>query len=142
FADALARRAPEPAAIARITSEPIPARHRRVFAIRESRARGARRVPIAPDLATCADCLREVFDPADRRFGYPFLNCTRCGPRFTIARAVPYDRARTSMASFELCAACAREYGDPFDRRFHAQPTCCAVCGPRLRLLRVRGEEV
>src|SRR5207302_9885223 len=89
-----------------------------------------------------ADCLAELADPADRRFGYPFINCTNCGPRFTIVKDVPYDRALTTMGRFEMCALCAAEYHDPADRRFHAQPVCCPACGPRLRLLDARGAEV
>jgi hydrogenase maturation protein HypF len=106
------------------------------FAIVESEeATAALRVSIPADLATCDACLGEVRDPADRRHRYPFTNCTSCGPRFTIARGVPYDRALTTMAPFALCDACRREYEDPADRRFHAEPNACPACGPRLTLL-------
>ncbi len=103
------------------------------FVIAPSAASPERRVSIPPDLATCPDCLREIFDPADRRYRYPFTNCTNCGPRFTIANDVPYDRPATTMAAFRMCPECAREYADPLDRRFHAQPNACPRCGPRLR---------
>jgi hydrogenase maturation protein HypF len=102
------------------------------FEIRFSEAEEARTTGVQADLATCADCLREVSDPADRRHGYPFTNCTHCGPRYTIVREIPYDRANTTMRDFRLCEACAAEYRNPLDRRFHAQPVACPECGPRL----------
>src|ERR687884_535383 len=92
--------------------------------------RGTAAIPA--DVATCDDCLRELFDPTDRRYRYPFINCTQCGPRFTIVVAVPYGRPLTTMATFPLCEECRREYEDPLDRRFHAEPIACPVCGPRL----------
>jgi hydrogenase maturation protein HypF len=104
------------------------------FAILASLPEPGASLPVAPDLALCADCRRELRDPADRRHDYPFLNCTHCGPRFTIVRDLPYDRPLTTMAGFPLCADCAREYADPADRRFHAQPVACPACGPRLWL--------
>ncbi len=113
----------------RIEAEPVEG-----FAIVESGGAAERRTAIPPDLATCDDCLREIRDPADRRHGYPFTNCTSCGPRFTIALGAPYDRPATTMAGFTMCAACAREYADPRDRRFHAQPDACPTCGPRVSL--------
>jgi hydrogenase maturation protein HypF len=105
------------------------------FRIAASSSEGRRGTLISPDTATCADCLAELADPTDRRYRYPFINCTNCGPRFTIVTGVPYDRAATTMAGFPMCARCADEYHDPGNRRFHAQPVCCPDCGPTLRLL-------
>ena len=102
------------------------------FRIVASQDQTAHTTLVSPDIATCDDCLRELFDPADRRFHYPFINCTNCGPRFTIIRSLPYDRAATSMDRFPMCPTCAAEYGDPLDRRFHAQPDACFDCGPHI----------
>ncbi|HUL51611.1 MAG TPA: Sua5/YciO/YrdC/YwlC family protein, partial [Candidatus Nitrosotalea sp.] len=102
------------------------------FAIRKSRIDGSRTALVLPDIATCPDCLREIFDPKNRRYRYPFTNCTNCGPRFSIIESLPYDRENTSMKSFAMCPQCQAEYDDPRDRRFHAQPNACAVCGPQL----------
>jgi hydrogenase maturation protein HypF len=135
FRSALHREAPPLAVIERVTADSVPARGETRFVIAPSAPGGERQTLIAPDSATCADCLRELFDPADRRYRYPFLNCTNCGPRFTIIRDVPYDRPMTTMADFRMCADCAREYHDPADRRFHAQPVCCPACGPVPRLV-------
>ncbi|HVF13556.1 MAG TPA: carbamoyltransferase HypF [Acidimicrobiales bacterium] len=112
------------------------------FSIVDSRAEGSPAVAVSVDVATCADCTRELLDPDDRRFGYPFVNCTNCGPRYTIILSIPYDRPSTTMAGFVLCAACRAEYTDPSDRRFHAEPVACPVCGPQLTLLSPEGEVV
>ncbi|MFL6249381.1 MAG: carbamoyltransferase HypF, partial [Actinomycetes bacterium] len=135
FLEALSAEAPPLAVIERVTATPLAPTGTPGFAIAPSKTGGQRQTLVSPDTATCADCLRELADPADRRFRYPFINCTNCGPRFTIVRDVPYDRPATTMASFAMCADCAREYHDPADRRFHAQPVCCPACGPALRLL-------
>ncbi|MEO3809258.1 carbamoyltransferase HypF [Sphaerisporangium sp. B11E5] len=142
FLVALRRDAPTLARVERVGVVEGAPRGARGFAIVRSDASGPRRALVSPDTATCGDCLRELADPGNRRFGYPFVNCTNCGPRFTIVRGVPYDRPLTTMAGFAMCAACAAEYHDPADRRFHAQPTCCPDCGPRLRLVSARGDDL
>jgi hydrogenase maturation protein HypF len=134
-------RAPSPPAQVRdLVAEAIPFEPVSGFVIEHSAEGGPRALSIPPDLATCPDCARELADPADRRHRYAFTNCTACGPRFTIATGVPYDRPATTMAPFVMCPACQREYDDPRDRRFHAQPNACPVCGPRLALWSPRGE--
>ncbi len=112
------------------------------FRIIESASSGRSDVHISPDIATCDECLSELFDPADRRHNYPFINCTNCGPRLTIIKDIPYDRERTSMSVFPLCAQCRLEYEDPANRRFHAEPNACPVCGPRLTLLDEQGKKI
>ena len=136
FTAELAREAPPAARVNAIAVEAAGALGEPEFRIAASAASGARTALIPADIATCDDCLREVRDPTDRRFRYPFVNCTQCGPRFTIVRRVPYDRAHTTMAAFAMCRDCRREYDDPADRRFHAEPIACPVCGPRLGLER------
>lgn len=136
FVTALQREAPPLARIEQVSVEPLALLGERAFVIAASQAHAQRRTLIAPDTATCADCLREITDPADRRYRYAFTNCTNCGPRFTIVLDVPYDRANTTMRSFPLCEQCRAEYDDPRDRRFHAQPTACPVCGPQVRFTR------
>ena len=137
-----ARLAAEAPVLSRIDSvESLPAGRLSIppgFCIEASSA-GPVTTGITPDAATCGDCLAELFDPADRRWRYPFINCTHCGPRFTITAGLPYDRPMTSMARFALCPDCRREYEDPRDRRFHAQPNACPVCGPRLALADATG---
>lgn len=110
------------------------------FRIVASQDQTAHTTLVSPDIATCDDCLRELFDPADRRFHYPFINCTNCGPRFTIIRSLPYDRAATSMNRFPMCPTCAAEYADPLDRRFHAQPDACFDCGPHITWREAAGD--
>jgi hydrogenase maturation protein HypF len=110
------------------------------FAIRPSDLTGLKSAVVTPDIATCPQCLQDIFDPANRRFRYPFTNCTHCGPRFSIIEALPYDRANTSMKAFVMCPACAAEYEDPDDRRYHAQPNACPRCGPQLALETPSGE--
>ena len=135
FVAGLRDRAPVLAVVEDVTSVPLPPVGRSGFVIVPSAPDGPRLSPVSPDAATCADCLADLWDPADRRYRYPFVNCTNCGPRFTVVTGVPYDRPLTTMAGFRMCADCAREYADPADRRFHAQPVCCPACGPALSLV-------
>ncbi len=142
FVRALEEDAPPLAVVEAVKWCPLPVRRESGFRIEESRDGTQRHALVSPDVATCEDCLSEVFDPADRRYRYPFTNCTNCGPRFTITRAVPYDRATTTMTRFEMCTECRREYDDPTNRRFHAQPNACPVCGPQVKLLDKLGHEL
>jgi len=132
--DRLLHGSPAPASIAGLDLDEMEPVGTIGFAIRDSETEGTPVAGVLPDLATCEDCLRELFDPADRRHRYPFVNCTRCGPRYSIVEAVPYDRTRTSMRRFAMCPACRHEYEGPADRRFHAEPNACPECGPRLDL--------
>jgi len=124
-----------------VTAIPRPAQRPSGFAIYHSEGRPGEFLPIAPDVAICDACLRELFDPGDRRYRYPFINCTNCGPRFTIIRDIPYDRPNTTMAPFRMCPDCQAEYDNPADRRFHAQPNACPVCGPHVWLREGPGGE-
>jgi hydrogenase maturation protein HypF len=142
FVAELATRPPPLARIDSVQSWPQVPRGESTFRIETSGGAPGQPLFVPADVATCADCLRELFDPADRRFRYPFLNCTNCGPRLTIMRALPYDRERTVMAAFAMCPACEAEYHDPANRRFHAQPTCCPACGPRLQIDDAQGRPV
>jgi hydrogenase maturation protein HypF len=132
FVRLLAASAPPAARIEAIVCETIPPEHLERFEIVQSRRSAERRLAIPPDIAICADCLAEIFDPADRRYRYPFTNCTNCGPRFTITRDIPYDRPATTMARFAMCPECRGEYQAVADRRFHAEPNACPRCGPAL----------
>jgi hydrogenase maturation protein HypF len=142
FLEEVARDKPPLARITELSWQKQPPLGERKFCIAHSDSSATGPVVIAPDTATCDDCLAELFDPHDRRFGYPFLNCTNCGPRLTIVLGVPYDREQTTMARFPMCPACRAEYEDPTNRRFHAQPTACAVCGPKLTALDADGHPV
>ena len=142
FQTDLLERAP-PLSRPRIVSiEPISADGFDTFEIIASSSQSNARIVVPPDYFTCPDCLHELQDPGDRRYRYPFINCTQCGPRYTLIRALPYDRANTSMADFPLCPACTEEYEDPSDRRFHAEPLACPVCGPQLELVSADSPEL
>jgi hydrogenase maturation protein HypF len=131
--------APPLAALERVVSEPRAPTGEQGFRIEQSPRDGIPDAPVTPDTATCEQCLRELLDPADRRFRYPFINCTNCGPRFTIVTGVPYDRPFTTMRDFRMCARCQAEYEDPRNRRFHAQPNACPECGPTVKLVAADG---
>ena len=139
FLALLEQQPPPLARIERVSTRSLAPTGSAEFVIAPSQPGGERRTLVSADTAPCPDCLRELADPADRRYRYPFINCTNCGPRFTIVRDVPYDRALTTMAGFAMCELCAAEYRDPADRRFHAQPVCCPACGPRLALVAAAG---
>ena len=132
FAETLRTSPPPLARIDRFETERISPNGAVDFQILVSQPQEGEFLPISPDMTICPDCQRELFDPQDRRFRYPFINCTNCGPRFTIVKDIPYDRPKTTMADFPLCPTCAGEYHDPRDRRFHAQPVACPDCGPRV----------
>ncbi len=144
FQTRLEQEPPPQARIETIAIQTQPLQHDPEFTIHTSPAApgAALQITLLPDLATCDDCLRELNDPGDRRYRYPFLNCTNCGPRFSILRDLPYDRPHTTMRDFPLCSDCQAEYDNPLDRRFHAQPVACPVCGPRLSLTRGGGESI
>jgi hydrogenase maturation protein HypF len=139
FLGRLRAEAPPLARIDSIAVRDLPLAGEAEFRIVPSQVLGLVSTGIPADAATCADCLRELLDPKDRRYRYPFLNCTNCGPRFTITRRIPYDRPQTSMAEFTMCAACQAEYDDPMNRRFHAQPNACRNCGPRVWMVSADG---
>ncbi|NMC86208.1 MAG: carbamoyltransferase HypF, partial [Anaerolineaceae bacterium] len=134
FLNDLQNRPPALARIDSCTAETVAVSGFTGFVIQPSLEEEGKFVPISPDMSICADCERELFDPHDRRYRYPFINCTNCGPRFSIIKDIPYDRPKTTMAGFKLCEPCQHEYENPLDRRFHAQPTACADCGPQVWL--------
>ena len=139
FAAAVTAEKPPLAHITDLVGEPADLKGYESFNIAVSRKQASRTALISPDVSICDDCRREMFDPADRRFRYPFINCTNCGPRYTIIDDIPYDRPKTSMRHFQMCPDCQAEYDDPLNRRFHAQPNACPVCGPRCTLMRPDG---
>jgi hydrogenase maturation protein HypF len=142
FIQALQDRKPPLAQIVEISVEAVEPAGLTDFTIKKSAGAALRATLISPDVAVCDDCLAELFDPADRRFNYPFINCTNCGPRYTIIEDIPYDRPKTSMRGFRMCPQCQAEYDDPNNRRFHAQPNACHQCGPRVALFNGRREPV
>jgi hydrogenase maturation protein HypF len=142
FIDGLRNQSPPLSHIEDITvTAGAPAQYNK-FEIRPSLPEEGKYQLVSPDIATCPDCLKEIFDPADRRYRYPFTNCTNCGPRFTIIADIPYDRPNTTMREFTMCPECRKEYENPLDRRFHAQPNACPVCGPKLELVDATGRVI
>lgn len=140
FITDIKRKAPPLSRIEDIKITEIKPNNYRDFVIKESEENLGYQL-ISPDIATCKECIRELFDPSDRRYKYPFINCTNCGPRFTIIKDIPYDRKNTTMAKFKMCPECEKEYNDPIDRRFHAQPNACPVCGPKIWLEGIETED-
>ncbi|MBP2645012.1 MAG: Acylphosphatase [Firmicutes bacterium] len=140
FVQALKTEVPPVAVLEEIWADPCELKGESDFIIRKSEAKAERQVFVSPDVATCADCQREITDPKDRRYRYPFTNCTNCGPRYTIITGTPYDREQTTMAEFTMCSTCREEYQDPSNRRFHAQPNACPECGPSYRLFNEQKE--
>ena len=134
FIASITESAPPLAVIDSLESHDIAQTYRDSFKIIPSQDKSTDFIPISPDVATCEQCKVELFDPKDRRYRYPFINCTNCGPRFTIIKEIPYDRPKTTMAEFKMCPDCKSEYEDPLDRRFHAQPVACPACGPQVWL--------
>ena len=135
FLESLPQQAPSGAKIHSCSWSDIPYQDDSDFIIRHSVTQPDESLPVSSDIGICEDCRKELFDPSDRRYLYPFINCTQCGPRFTIVKDIPYDRPFTTMAKFEMCSACSAEYDDPRNRRFHAQPNACPACGPRVQLI-------
>ena len=142
FMKSLQATPPPLAHIASVSWTDIPVTHQNTFQIKKSESQKERSALISPDVGICQDCRRELLDPSDRRFRYPFINCTNCGPRYTIIRDIPYDRGSTTMAAFEMCPRCLEEYEDPSDRRFHAQPNACWDCGPVTSLYDPQGKSI
>ena len=136
FLDTLQQHPPPLAHIDRIDISDVDVRGDSLFSIGKSLAIAGEFALVSPDVGTCEDCWHDFSDPANRRYGYAFTNCTNCGPRYTIVKDVPYDRTATTMAAFRMCPTCQAEYDDPANRRFHAQPNACGVCGPQLSLMR------
>ena len=134
FSQDITQKSPPLSCITKISVHPEPVKKIIGFTIAKSKNSAGKSALISPDVSVCDDCIRELFDPSDRRYLYPFINCTNCGPRYTIIDDIPYDRPKTSMKHFKMCKRCQAEYNDPENRRFHAQPNACDVCGPHVTL--------